>query len=214
MAPSILIVGATGNTGRAVTETLPSLLKSSNALSDHRIIALTRSATSPVAQQLAKLPGVEMVEQNWVEITSDWLREHEVVRAYIASHRTESFCEESTFHVAALNTGVKYVVRISTTAANVHPDCKAYYSCAHRTIEALLGSPEFSGLQWTSLQANIFSQFFLATAAEFIKQYPLTGHKTGNVIKHPTKQTMVINSICLYRVVFLYIVRTASIRLL
>lgn len=97
MTPSILIVGATGNTGRAVTETLPKLLKSSNALSDHRIIAFTRSAASSVAQQLAKLPGVEVVEQNWVEITSDWLREHEVVRAYIASHRTESFCRRIDF---------------------------------------------------------------------------------------------------------------------
>lgn len=76
MTPSILIVGATGNTGRAVTQTLPKLLQSSSTLSGNRIIALTRSSSSPVARELAKLPGVEVIEQNWVEITVDWLRKH------------------------------------------------------------------------------------------------------------------------------------------
>ncbi|KAJ6137256.1 hypothetical protein N7471_003742 [Penicillium samsonianum] len=176
MAPTILIVGATGNTGQAVVETLPKLLQSSNALSEHRVIALTRSLKSPVAQKLAKLPGVEVIEQNWVEITSDWLREHQVTRAFIAPHNDpNAFAEESTFHIAALNAGVKYVVRISTTAANVRPDCAAYYARTHWAIEALLSSPEFTNLQWTSLQPNIFSALYLSSAAEFIKQYRKTG---------------------------------------
>lgn len=176
MAPTILIVGATGNTGRSVTETLPNLLNTSNTFSDHRIIALTRSLNSPVAQQLAKLPGVEVLEQNWVEVTADWLREHEVARAFIASHNEpHHFTEESTFHLAALKASVKYVVRISTTAANVRPDCAAYYPRTHWAIEALLSSPEFNSLQWTSLQPNIFSQMYLSTAAELIKQYRKTG---------------------------------------
>ncbi|KNG85194.1 hypothetical protein ANOM_008091 [Aspergillus nomiae NRRL 13137] len=107
MAPSILIIGATGNTGRSVTETLPEPLKATKSLSDHRVIGLTRSLDSPVSKQLAKVPGVEMVEQNWVEITADWLREHEVVRAFIASHNAPNqFAEESTFHLAALKAGV------------------------------------------------------------------------------------------------------------
>lgn len=176
MAPTILIVGATGNTGQAVAETLPKLLQSSNALSEHRVIALTRSLKSPVAQKLAKLPGVEVIEQNWVEITSDWLREHQVTRAFIAPHNDpNAFAEESTFQLAALNAGVKYVVRISTTAANVRPDCAAYYARTHWAIEALLSSPEFTNLQWTSLQPNVFSAFYLSGAAEFIKQYRKTG---------------------------------------
>lgn len=176
MAPSILIVGATGNTGRSVVETLPKLLKSSNMLSGYRLIALTRSSESPVARRLAELPGVEVVEKNWVEITSDWLREHEVVRVLIASHNEPNqFAEESAFYVAALNADVKYVVRISTTAANVRPDCKAYYPRQHWAIEQLLGSPEFSSLQWTSLQPNVFSPLYLSTAVELIKKYRETG---------------------------------------
>lgn len=178
MTPSILIAGATGNTGRAVAQTLPRLLQSSSTLSGARIIALTRSSSSPVAQELAKLPGVEVIQQNWVEITADWLREHQVVRAFIASHNEPTqFAEESTFHLNALNAGVKYVVRISTTAANVRPDCPAYYARQHWAVEALLGSPEFNDLQWTSLQPNVFSPFVLSPAAELIKQYRRTGEQ-------------------------------------
>jgi uncharacterized protein YbjT (DUF2867 family) len=178
MTPSILIAGATGNTGRAVAKTLPTLLQSSSTLSGHRIIALTRSSDSPVAQELAKLPGVEVIEQNWVDITADWLREHQVARAFIAPHNAPNhFSEESTFQVNALNAGVKYVVRISTTAANVRPDCPAYYARQHWAIEALLGSPEFNNLQWTSLQPNVFTPLILSPAAELIKKYRKTGEQ-------------------------------------
>ncbi|OQE30628.1 hypothetical protein PENFLA_c002G01805 [Penicillium flavigenum] len=178
MTPSILIVGATGNTGRAVAQTLPKLLESSSTLSGSRIIALTRSSSSPVAHELAKLPGVEVVEQNWVEITADWLREHQVARAFIASHNEPNqFAEESTFHLNALNAGVKYVVRISTMAANVRPDCPAYYPRQHWAIEALLSSPDFNNLQWTSLQPNVFSSLIMAPAAELIKKYRKSGEQ-------------------------------------
>jgi uncharacterized protein YbjT (DUF2867 family) len=178
MTPSILIVGATGNTGRAVAQTLPTLLQSSSSLSGHRVIALTRSSNSPVARELAKLPGVEVIEQNWAEITADWLREHQVARAFIASHIEPSqFAEESTFHLNALNAGVKYVVRISTTAANVRPDCPAYYPRQHWAIESLLGSPEFDNLQWTSLQPNIFSPLIMSPAVDFIKKFRETGQQ-------------------------------------
>ncbi|KAJ5378463.1 hypothetical protein N7509_011582 [Penicillium cosmopolitanum] len=178
MSPSILIVGATGNTGRAVTQTLPKLLQSCSTLSSHRIIALTRSSDSPAAKELAKLPGVEVVEQNWVEITAEWLRTNEVTRAFIASHNEPTqFAEESTFYLNALTAGVQYVVRISTTAANVRPDCPAYYPRQHWAIEALLGSLEFKNLHWTSLQPNIFSTLIMSPAAELIKNYRKTGEQ-------------------------------------
>ncbi|KAJ5535482.1 hypothetical protein N7527_001736 [Penicillium freii] len=175
MTQSILIVGATGNTGRAVAQTLPELLQSSRTLSSNRIIALTRSSGSPVALELAKIPGVEVIEQDWVEITADWLREHHVVRAFIASHNAPNqFAEESTFHLNALDAGVEYIVRISTTAANVRPDCPAYYARQHWAIETLLGSPEFNNMKWTSLQPNVFSTLIISPAAELIKKYRKT----------------------------------------
>ena len=177
MAPTILIVGATGNTGRSVVETLPKLLGNSK-LASHRIIALTRSASSPAAQALAKLPGVELAEQNWVEIDDTWLREHEVARIFIASHgQPNQFAEEGQFLVNALRAGVKYVVRISTTPANIRPDVPAYYARTHWAIETMLGQPEFKEMHWTSLQPNGFLPLVLGGAAGLIKEFKRTGEQ-------------------------------------
>ncbi|EXM20582.1 hypothetical protein RAB80_010339 [Fusarium oxysporum f. sp. vasinfectum] len=176
MSPAFLVAGATGNTGRGVVTTLSELLKDHKVFSGYKILALTRSSSGAAAQQLALLPNVEVVEQNWVEITADWLRERHVVRTFIASHNEPNhFAEESTFHLAALHAGVEYVVRISTTAANVRPDCPAYYPRTHWAIEALLSSPEFEKLQWTSLQPNVFTQFWMGPAAGLIKTFRETG---------------------------------------
>ncbi|KAJ4178380.1 hypothetical protein NW767_013665 [Fusarium falciforme] len=176
MSPAIVIAGATGNTGRNTTETLSRLIASKSFLSGYKILALTRSANGDAAKQLAKLPNVEVVEMAWTEVTADWLRENNVVRAFIASHMLPTqFSEESTFHVAALKAGVKYVVRISTTAANTRPDSLAYYPRTHWAIESLLASPEFSTMQWTSLQPNAFIPIFLNTAVQFVKDFRETG---------------------------------------
>lgn len=176
MAPTILIAGATGNTGRNTTETLSRFIDSKSFFSGYKILALTRSANGDAAKQLAKLPKVEVVEMAWTEVTADWLREKNVVRAFIASHMLPTqFSEESTFHVAALKAGVKYVVRISTTAANARPDSLAYYPRTHWAIENLLASPEFSAMQWTSLQPNAFIPLFLNTAVQFVKDFRETG---------------------------------------
>lgn len=177
MPPTILVVGATGNTGKGVVRTLPSLIKNTS-LSSHRILALTRSTSSPAAQSIAALPGIELMEQNWVEITEDWLRRHEVFRVFLASHNEPTqFAEESQFLVNALNAGVKYVVRISTTAANIRPNLRAYYPRSHWAIEQMLDQPEFKAMQWTSLQPNNFTAMFLASIVEFIKQTRRTGQQ-------------------------------------
>ncbi|KAI6843970.1 NAD(P)-binding protein [Hortaea werneckii] len=175
MAPTVLVVGATGNIGRSVVEHLPKLLKNTS-LSSARILALTRSSSSPTAQQLAQIQGVEVIEKNWVEITEDWLREHQVVRAFVASHNEPTqFAEEGQFMVNALRAGVKYVVRISTTAANVSPSQRAYYPRSHWAIEQMLDQPEFEDMDFTSLQPNGFSTMFLAGAAEMVKKFRSTG---------------------------------------
>lgn len=176
MTPTFLVVGATGNTGPGVVRTLSNLLGTTKPFSTHRILALTRSKNGAVAQELAALPHVEVAELNWVDITADWLRSHNVQRAFIAAHnQPNQFAEESSFHLAALNAGVEYVVRISTTGVNVHPDFPAYYPRTHWAIEALLSSPEFARLKWTSLQPNVFTSFIVAPAAELVKQFRATG---------------------------------------
>lgn len=176
MAPTILIVGATGNTGKKVVETLPSLLKSSKSLSGHRILCLTRSAKSDAAQNLNKIPRIELAEHNWVDIDAAWLKEHDVERVFIASHNFPTqFAEESQFYVNCLRAGVKYVVRISTTSNAVRPDSIAYYQRAHWAIESMLSSSPYEKLGWTSLQPHIFLPMTLSPAAEFVKEYRKTG---------------------------------------
>ena len=176
MAPTILIVGATGNTGRKVVETLPTLLKDSPSLANHRILCLTRSTQSDAAQKLSKIPGVELIEQNWINITASWLTEHNVQRVFMASHNFPvQFAEESQFYVNCLRAGVEYVVRISTTANAVKPDSIAYYQRAHWAIEQLLASPAFEKLSWSSLQPHIFLPMILAPAAEFVKEFRKSG---------------------------------------
>lgn len=69
-------------------------------------------------------------------------------------------------------------MRVSTTATNVRPDFLAYYSRQHWAVEALLGSPEFEKLQWTSLQPNVFTPMALGPALEFIKQYRKDGKQS------------------------------------
>ncbi|KAL6875128.1 hypothetical protein J3F83DRAFT_713038 [Trichoderma novae-zelandiae] len=85
MAPTILIVGATGNTGKGVIRELPALVKSGST--KYRILALNRSLnSSPVSKQLAKVDGAEWLEKDWPEIDVEWLRSQEVEGVVLALH--------------------------------------------------------------------------------------------------------------------------------
>ncbi|KAI9898913.1 hypothetical protein N3K66_005374 [Trichothecium roseum] len=180
MAPTFLIIGATGNTGRSTVSTLSRLIQQNPSYAQHRILALTRTPSSPAAQHLATLPGVQVVEKAWAEITPSWLREHAVERAFVASHIQPShFAEETTFLVAALAAGVRYVVRVSTSASNVRPDTPVYYARMHWAVEAMLSTPEFASLKWTALQPNAFTPLYLWTASDFVKEVRATGKQPG-----------------------------------
>ncbi|THY20787.1 NAD(P)-binding protein [Aureobasidium pullulans] len=176
MAPTVLVVGSTGNTGKSVVHSLPRLLQNSKTLSGHRILGLTRSLNSPTAQKLAALPNVDMAEKDWTKIDADWLREHQVVRVYIAPHNQPSqFAEESAFYNALLQAEVEYVVKVSTNVKYVGPTNPVYYGRSHWAIENLLSQPEFKNLKWTALQPNFFTATYLASAAGWIKEYRKTG---------------------------------------
>ena len=66
MASTILVVGATGNTGRGVMLALPNLLQLNK--DSYRILGLTRSLKSPSSKKLSELPGVEMEEKDWTTV--------------------------------------------------------------------------------------------------------------------------------------------------
>lgn len=174
MAPTILIVGATGNTGKNTVRQLSKLLKSSTT--KYRIVGLTRSLDSHASKKLSQLPDVEMIEKDWTAIDTAWLKSQDVVRAYIAPHNLPSqFVDESNFHVALLQAGVKYVVKLSTNVEYVTPTHPVYYGRSHWAIENLLSQPEFKGLQWTALQPNFFSITYLASTVGWMKSYLESG---------------------------------------
>ncbi|KAG7532176.1 hypothetical protein FFLO_03725 [Filobasidium floriforme] len=176
MSPTFLIVGATGNTGAGVTKTLAKELSSSPRFAQHRVIALTRHAESSTAKELASKQHVEVVEQDWTEITTKWLQDHEVERIFIASHNGPTqFSDESLFLTHALESGcVEYVVRISTTAGNIGPATKVAYARTHWAIETMLESPEFGSLGWTSLRPNVFPNSS-AWVGDWYRDYKKTG---------------------------------------
>ncbi|KAL7410130.1 hypothetical protein BDY24DRAFT_400877 [Mrakia frigida] len=172
MSPTILVIGATGNTGRSVTSTLSKLLDAQA----FNVLALTRSATSDVSKQLAALPNVRIVEKDWTEIDSAWLKDNNVKKAFVASHNAPSqYTEESGLHLALLEAGVNYVVRISTNDSTMGPTSRVYYGRTHWAIENLLSQPEFKPLRWTSLRPNVFSVSLLASEAAWVKTYRSTG---------------------------------------
>ncbi|KAK4444020.1 hypothetical protein QBC34DRAFT_360981 [Podospora aff. communis PSN243] len=182
--PTILITGATGNTALPLVQTLSHIHTSQTNpfLATHRILALTRTLTSPTSKYLTTLPGITLLQHSYLDITPSFLRTHNVVRAFIASQTTPSqFAEESTFLIACLEAGVEYVVRMSTTDANVKADCRAFYPRSHWAVEKMLESEEFKlkGMGWTSLRANVFAGFWLGGAVDFVKGWREKGEKGG-----------------------------------
>jgi uncharacterized protein YbjT (DUF2867 family) len=176
MAPTILVIGATGNTGKSVVRNLSMLLESKN--SNYQILGLTRSLDNPASQKLAKLPIVEMQEKDWTTIDAGWLKDQAVTRVYIAPHNLpHQFVDESALYVALLHAGIKYVVKVSTNVEYIGPTNPVFYGRAHWAIENLLSQPEFKNLQWTSLQPNFFTISYLASVADWIKQYQKTGNQ-------------------------------------
>ncbi|KAL7956505.1 NAD(P)-binding protein [Trichoderma compactum] len=174
MAPAILIIGATGNTGKGVVRGLPPLLKSSST--KYRIVAITRSLNNSVSKKLAaEMDGVEWIEKDWPDIDVEWLKSQEVVRVFIAPHTLpHHFADESSLCLALLQAGVKYVVRISTFVEIISPTSLTPYGPSHWAIENLLSQPEFVDLQWTSLQQNFFTRHWLGPAIGFIAEYKQT----------------------------------------
>lgn len=172
--PSILVVGATGNTGKSVVRKLLELLEPGHKT--YRIVGLTRSLDSAASKQLAALPNVDMLEKDWTTIDAEWLRSQGVVRAYVAPHSLPNqFVEESALYTALLHADVEYVVKVSTTVAFIGPTSPVYYGRSHWAIEQLLSQPEFESMQWTSLRPNLFTATLLPPAIHWIKSYRSTG---------------------------------------
>lgn len=175
---TILVIGATGNTGRATVRTLSADL----AGQDVRILGLTRTTDSAPAQELATLPLVEMNGKYWPEIDAAWLKAEGVVRAFVAVTPNDAqFTDESLFYKACLEASVEYVVRISTWAPYIGPASPIFYGRTHWALETMLEDPAYNSLQWTSLRPTVFSRQMVEPAAEAVKTYRQNGSYDGSL---------------------------------
>ncbi|KAF2032126.1 hypothetical protein EK21DRAFT_87503 [Setomelanomma holmii] len=75
MTLTILVIGATGNTGQSVVRHLPQLLEHSTT--KYRIVGLTRSLDSPTTQKFAKIQ-MSKCKRDWTTIDASWLRSQSV----------------------------------------------------------------------------------------------------------------------------------------
>ena len=178
MSPSILIVGATGNTGVGVVDTIMQLAPKTS-FANHDIIALTRDTKGSSAQAMAaKHESLRLIEKDWTMIDAAWLKEHEVERLFVASHNGVShFTDESLFLNAALQAQVKYVVRISTTNSNIGPDTRVFYARNHWAVETMLETPQFESMHWSSLQPNGFISLVTPALTGWLETYRKSGKK-------------------------------------
>jgi uncharacterized protein YbjT (DUF2867 family) len=172
-SPSILIVGATGNTGVSAVKYLSQLISALPSSSNlpRRIIALTRNVNSAVSKQLAQLKHVEVKEKDWTYINHTWLIEEKVTRVYIAPHNLpHQFIDESKFLIESKAAKIQYLVKLSTNIHVIGPDSPTYYGRSHWAIENLLEQTEFNSLNWTVLRANAFMGFFVFPSIELLKK--------------------------------------------
>jgi uncharacterized protein YbjT (DUF2867 family) len=161
---TILVVGATGNTGSSavkyLSQHISALPSSSNV--PRQIIALTRDTKSEKAKTLAELDHVEVREKDWCSIDSAWLIEAKVARVYLAPHNLLSqFVDESKFLIECKAAKIAYLVKLSTNIHYVTPDNPVYYGRVHWAVENLLEQKEFRELNWTVLRANYFANSIL-----------------------------------------------------
>jgi uncharacterized protein YbjT (DUF2867 family) len=172
-SPSILIVGATGNTGVSAVKQLSQLLSTlpSSSSVPRRIIALTRNLNSDISKQLAQLNHVEVQENDWPLIKRSWLIEQNVTRVYIAPHNLpDQFIDESHFLIECKAAKVQYLIKLSTNMHFIGPDSPIYYGRSHWAIENLLEQTEFKSLNWTVLRANYFTGTLILPSLEWFKK--------------------------------------------
>lgn len=184
---TILVIGATGNTGQSVMRNLSQLLSTASTDSRPQIVGLTRALNTATSRELASLPFVKMIEKDWTTIDSAWLQTQRVSRAYVASHNlARHFVDESALHIALLHAGVKYVVKISTAPVFMGVTSPVYYGRAHLALEDLLSKPEFQSMQWTSLRPNVFTTSWLGPAVNWIQEFQKTGRQDHTLSMVPS----------------------------
>ena len=148
----IAVVGATGNTGRAVVNELRKL--GQNPVCVVRNAQKAREALGADARVvIAELTDRAALEEALQGATSIFV---------VTGHNPQMAEQQNNVLDAALKAGVKYLVRVSGGSAVVGPNAESVVGRSHHAIEERLRG---SGIGWVILRPGLFMQNTFAQAA-------------------------------------------------
>jgi NAD(P)H dehydrogenase (quinone) len=148
----IAVVGATGNTGRAVVKELKQL--------GHDSICVVRNPDKAkevlgrnVRTVVAELTDRPALESGFKGVTSVFV---------VTGHNPNMVEQQNNVLDAALEAGVQYLVRVSGSRFLIVPDSPSIIGRGHYAIEERLRG---SGMKWVILRPGLFMQNTFAQAA-------------------------------------------------
>jgi NAD(P)H dehydrogenase (quinone) len=148
----IAVVGATGNTGRAVVKELKAL--GQDPICIVRNAQKAREVLGPDAKTaIAELTDRPALEKALKGATSVFI---------VTGHNPQMVEQQNNVLDAALQAGVKYLVRVSGNRLLIAPDSGSVIGRGHYAIEERLRA---SGIQWVILRPGLFMQNTFAAAA-------------------------------------------------
>ena len=159
---TIAVVGATGNTGRAVVKELKAL--------GQNPVCVVRNADKAreVLGADAKVAVAELTDRAALETALKGVESVFVV----TGHNPGMVEQQNSVLDAALKGGAKHLVRVSGGAAISFPDTPSVVGRGHLAIEERLKS---SGIGWTILKPGLFMQNIFGQAAGIKNDGKLVG---------------------------------------
>jgi NAD(P)H dehydrogenase (quinone) len=148
----IAVVGATGNTGRAVVKELKGLGQ------DPVCIVRNAEKAREVLGADAKTAVAEVTDRAALEKALQGVTSVFVV----TGHNPQMAEQQNNVLNAALETGARYLVRVSGGRAVVGPDAESVVGRGHHAVEERLRG---SGIGWVILRPGLFMQNTLGQAA-------------------------------------------------
>ena len=148
----LAVIGATGNTGRAVVKELKAL--------GHSPVCVVRNADKAreVLGPDAKTAVAELTDRAALEKALAGVESVFVV----TGHNPEMAVQQNTILDAALAAGAKYLVRVGGGKALVGPDSPSVVGRGHFAVEERLRN---SGIGWVILRPGLFMQNVMGQAA-------------------------------------------------
>jgi uncharacterized protein YbjT (DUF2867 family) len=147
----IAVVGATGNTGRAVVKELKALGE------DPLCIVRNPEKAREVLGERAKTAVAEVTDRPALEKAFKGIK-----RLFLVTgHNPQSAEQQINVLEAAKSVGVEFLVKVSGGAAVVGPNVESVVGRAHHEVEQAL---QKSGLSWCILRPGLFMQNTFAQA--------------------------------------------------